>query len=154
METYCTFIANKMKPERVSVIIYDIDNFKSYNDHYSHIKGDEALKRISGNVVRVLEKTDTYLFRFGGEEFVIILPNDTEESARLLASELMYAVRAAAISRDDMPDKSIVTASFGVASGTNEELKDLSIITKADRQLYVGKNSGKDCVAAGGVLYK
>ena len=66
----------------------------------------------------------------------------------------MYAVRAAAISRDDMPDKSIVTASFGVASGTNEELKDLSIITKADRQLYVGKNGGKDCVAAGGVLYK
>ncbi len=154
METYCTFIANKMKPERVSVIIYDIDNFKSYNDHCSHIKGDEALKRISESVVRVLEKTDTYLFRFGGEEFAVILPNDTEESARLLASELMYAVRAAAISRDDMPDKSIVTASFGVASGTNEELKDLSIITKADRQLYVGKNGGKDCVAAGGVLYK
>ena len=152
METYCTFVAEKMKPEKISVIIYDIDNFKSYNDNYSHLKGDEALKQVAKSVVNVLEKFDGYLFRFGGEEFVVILPNVTEDKARIIAGELLEAVRDAAIERDDLPGKSIVTASFGVACGTSGELKNLSLIEKADKQLYISKNSGKDCVAANGVI--
>lgn len=154
MEAYCTFITERMRPAEVSVIIYDIDNFKSYNDHYSHIKGDTVLKRVAESVVKVLERHDSYLFRFGGEEFTVILPNMAEKEARFLASELLDAVRGAAIAREDLPDKSIVTASFGVASGTNEALRDLSLISEADKQLYVSKNSGRDCVAACGVLYR
>ena len=154
MEAYCTFITERMRPAEVSVIIYDIDNFKSYNDHYSHIKGDTVLKRVAESVVKVLERHDSYLFRFGGEEFTVILPNMAEREARFLASELLDAVRGAAIAREDLPDKSIVTASFGVASGTNEALRDLSLIAEADKQLYVSKNSGRDCVAACGVLYR
>lgn len=153
LETYCTFIAEKMMPEKVSVIIYDIDNFKSYNDHYSHMKGDEALRLVAESVVDVLKKSDRYLFRFGGEEFIAVLPDTYEDGARLIASELLGAVRSAAIPRDDLPGKSIVTASFGVACGTSGELKNLSLIAKADKQLYVGKNGGKDCVAANGVIY-
>ena len=154
METYCTYVAEKMAPERVSVIIYDVDDFKSYNDHYSHMKGDEALRRVAGSVVKVLEGSDRYLFRFGGEEFVVVLPDAAEAEARRIAGELLAAVRAAAIPREDLPGKSIVTASFGVACGSSRELSDLSVIAKADRQLYVCKNSGKDCVAAGDVIYK
>ena len=154
MEAYCTFITERMRPAEVSVIIYDIDNFKSYNDHYSHIKGDTVLKRVAESVVKVLERHDSYLFRFGGEEFTVILPNMAEREARFLASELLDAVRGAAIEREDLPGKSIVTASFGVASGTNEALRDLSLIAEADKQLYVSKNSGRDCVAACGVLYR
>lgn len=154
METYCTYVAEKMAPERVSVIIYDVDDFKSYNDHYSHMKGDEALRRVAGSVVKVLEGSDRYLFRFGGEEFVVVLPDVAEDEARRIAGELLAAVRAAAIPREDLPDKSIVTASFGVACGSSRELRDLSVIAKADRQLYVCKNSGKDCVSASDVIYK
>lgn len=154
MESYRTYVAEQLAPEKVSVIIYDIDNFKSYNDHYSHIKGDEALKRIAGSVVQTLAKSDRYLFRFGGEEFVVILPDIAEDEARLIASELLNAVRAAAVPRNDLPGTDIVTASFGVACGTAEELNSLSIITKADKQLYVSKNSGKNCVAAGGIIYR
>ncbi len=154
METYRTFVAEEMKPEKVSVIIYDIDNFKSYNDNYSHMKGDEALKLVAGTVVGVLEKTDRYLFRFGGEEFVVILPNIGEDDARCIASELLNAVRAAAIPRNDLPGTSIVTASFGVACGTSQELNDLSIMAKADKQLYVCKSGGRNCVAANGVIYR
>lgn len=154
MESYRTYVAEQLAPEKVSVIIYDIDNFKSYNDHYSHIKGDEALKRIAGSIVQTLAKSDRYLFRFGGEEFVVILPDIAEDEARQIASELLSAVRAAAVPRDDLPGTDIVTASFGVACGTAEELNSLSIITKADKQLYVSKNSGKNCVAAGGVIYR
>ena len=67
METYCTFVAEKMAPERVGIIICDIDDFKSYNDHYSHLKGDEALKHFAGSMTAVLAASDRYLFRFGGE---------------------------------------------------------------------------------------
>lgn len=154
MESYRTYVAEQLAPEKVSVIIYDIDNFKSYNDHYSHIKGDEALKRIAGSVVQTLAKSDRYLFRFGGEEFVVILPDIAEDEARLIASELLNAVRAAAVPRNDLPGTDIVTASFGVACGTGEELNSLSIIAKADKQLYVSKNGGKNCVAAGGIIYR
>lgn len=154
METYCTFVTEKMMPEKVGVIIYDIDNFKSYNDNYSHMDGDKALKLISESVVKSLVKLDTYLFRFGGEEFVVILPNFSENETRLIAYELLETIRGTAVPRDDLPGKSIVTASFGVACGTSEELKTLSIAAEADRQLYICKNSGKDCVAANGVIFK
>lgn len=154
METYCAFTAEKLAPETVSVIIYDVDDFKSYNDHYSHIKGDEALRLIAESVVRILERMDRYLFRFGGEEFVVILPGIAEDEARRVAIELLGAVRAVAIPRDDLPGRSIITASFGVASASSRELNDLSAIAKADRQLYVCKKDGKDCVAAGNIIYR
>lgn len=54
----------------------------------------------------------------------------------------------------DLPDKSVVTASFGVACGSSKELSDLSVITKADQQLYICKNGGKDCVATDDVIYR
>ena len=154
METYGTFIADKTAPERVSVIIFDVDDFKSYNDNYSHMKGDEALRRVAGSVVGVLAAADRYLFRFGGEEFVAILPGIGEEEARRIAGALLDAVRAAAVPREDLPDRHIVTASFGVACGTGRELKDFSLIAKADRQLYICKNNGKNCVAASGAIYR
>ena len=78
-----------------------------------------------GHAFIKLADDDRYLFRFGGEEFVAILP-----------------------------DKSIVTASFGVACGNSRELSDLSVVAKANKQLYVCKNGGKNCVAASGVIYR
>ena len=154
METYCAFVAEKMMPKKVSVIIYDIDYFKSYNDHYSHIKGDEALKLVAKSVVGVLERFDGYLFRFGGEEFVVILPNVAEDAARRIACELLDAVRKAGIVRGDLPGRRVVTASFGVACGTGEELRDYSLIAEADKQLYICKNGEKDCVAVNGAVFQ
>ena len=142
-----------MKPEKVSAIIFDIDNFKSYNDHYSHMKGDEALKFVAQSIVNVLERSDRYLFRFGGEEFVTILPGVGADEAREIACEFLGAVRSAAIPREDTPGQSIVTASFGIACGTSEDLKDLSLIKEADRQLYISKNGGKDCIAENGEIF-
>lgn len=153
MEAYRTYLAEQQKPAGVSVIIFDIDFFKSYNDHYSHMKGDEALRCICQSVIDVLVKSGRYLFRFGGEEFVVILPDASEEEACALACQLLEAVRTAAIARGDLPDRSIVTASFGVAGGTCHELSSLSIMSKADKQLYICKNSGRDCVSAGGVIH-
>lgn len=111
------------------------------------------LINISECVLNVLDKTGLYLFRFGGEEFVIILPNADESAAVRKSLEMLEAIRSAAILRDDLAKENIVTASFGVAYGTTEELNNLSILFKADRQLYVSKNSGKNSVAASNVLY-
>ena len=107
-----------IKPRRngSASLFFDVDDFKSYNDNYSHMKGDEALRRVAGSVVGVLAAADRYLFRFGGEEFVVILPDIGEEEARRIAGALLDA-RAAAVPREDLPDRHIVTASFGVACG-------------------------------------
>ena len=154
MEVYREFVNERILPEKASVVIYDIDDFKSYNDHYSHVRGDKVLKRISECVIGVLEKTEFYLFRFGGEEFVIILPDVAEDEAARFSLEMLNAIRSAAISRADLEGKDVVTASFGVACGEKDELKDLSVLIRADKQLYVCKSSGKNCVAASDEIFR
>ena len=151
LETYCAFVAEKLTPERVSVIIYDVDDFKSYNDHYSHMKGDEALKRVAGSVVERVRGDEQHGLRRRVRQR---MPQRAENAQLVAQAQRREAVRAAAIPRNDLPDKSVVTASFGVACGSSKELSDLSVITKADQQLYICKNGGKDCVAAGDVIYR
>ncbi len=67
---------------------------------------------------------------------------------------LLEAVRAAAIPREDIPGSPIVTASFGVASGTPTEMRDRSLMIRADGQLYLCKSSGKNCVALRGKIFR
>ena len=153
VDTYAKFIINHAPSKKVGVIIYDIDNFKSYNDNYSHLEGDEVLYRIAESVLNVLEKSDLYLFRFGGEEFGVILPDTDEENVKKLAGELLEAVRAAAIPRTDLPYINTVTASFGVACGSSDELNALLLVAKADKQLYISKTVGKNCVTFSDVTY-
>lgn len=135
----------------------------AYNDIMTGTLNKKALKTYCAfvtekqdpeSVLRVLAQSDQYLFRFGGEEFAVVLPNATEDEARRVACQMLEAVRAAAIPRTDLPDRRIVTASFGVACGTKDELRDLSLAVKADKQLYLCKSGGKNCVAAGGALYR
>ena len=154
MELYRVFLDEVLQPERVSGIICDIDDFKSYNDHYSHVAGDAVLKRVAGSMLAALERDDCYLFRFGGEEFAVLLPEVDEEEACRVARRLLEAVRAAAIPREDIPGSPIVTASFGVASGTPTEMRDRSLMIRADGQLYLCKSSGKNCVALRGKLFR
>lgn len=153
VDTYAKFIINHAPSKKVGVIIYDIDNFKSYNDNYSHLEGDEVLYRIAESVINVLEKSDLYLFRFGGEEFGVILPDTDEENVKKLAEELLEAVRAVAIPRSDLPNSNTVTASFGVACGSSDELNALLLVAKADKQLYISKTVGKNCVTFSDVTY-
>ena len=154
LELYRVFLAEVLQPERISGIICDIDDFKSYNDHYSHVAGDAVLKQVAGSMLAALERDDCYLFRFGGEEFAVLLPEADEEEACRVARRLLEAVRAAAIPREDIPGSPIVTASFGVASGTPAEMRDRSLMIRADGQLYLCKSSGKNCVALRGKIFR
>lgn len=130
-----------------SLIICDIDDFKSYNDTYGHQKGDYALVTVSNNVHKSLRKTDE-LFRWGGEEFVIILPEQDLVSALKVAEHLRIAIQSLALEHKGGEFR-ILTMSFGVGSSNTENVKYISwesVLKEADDQLYRAKLEGKNRV--------
>ena len=135
------------------VILIDVDDFKSYNDTHSHIKGDDALAAVSGAINGVLFKRGLSLFRCGGEEFLILLPDCDEETLLDIAKEVRREVKGLKIKRDD-GKRQYLTITCGVANevATMDNVNELYFITAADKQMYVGKSKGKDCVAFGGEI--
>ncbi len=123
-----------------SIILFDIDDFKLINDTYGHIKGDLILKNISEIVVKELS-IDGYLFRYGGDEFLIVLPNIDKEIASKIANEIKNTVNNY---KFDKIDKT-VTLSMGVMNYKGENDVE-SLILQADRLLYHAKKLGKNIV--------
>jgi diguanylate cyclase (GGDEF)-like protein len=135
----------KRKDTPVSVLMADLDNFKHVNDNQGHFTGDQVLVEVAA---RFLKLTRLYDFagRYGGEEFVIVLPGCSLADAVKRAEDFRCAIAATPVLTDAGPVA--VTCSFGVAedSGTSsaEEL-----INKADEALYCAKRAGRNCVCAG-----
>lgn len=122
-----------------SVIIFDIDDFKYINDKFGHIAGDNVLKSMISNINNRLRKIDI-LARWGGEEFVILLPETSIENAYLVANELRQLVSEINIDYIDN-----FTISLGISEyKINDEIDD--VIKKADQKMYEAKLSGKNCV--------
>jgi diguanylate cyclase (GGDEF)-like protein len=130
-----------------SIIMCDVDDFKVYNDLYGHQQGDYALITASNIIEKSLRKTDE-LFRWGGEEFVIILPEQDIASALKVAEHLRISMQSLSIEHKTS-DFHILTMSFGVSSNATEKIKHLSwesVLKEADDQLYRAKSEGKNCV--------
>lgn len=123
--------------DSVAVIMFDFDHFKSINDTYGHISGDTVLVEIIGEIKKHLRKED-YIIRWGGEEFVIILPGCELENAKQKAELLREAIEE--FSCSICP----VTISLGVAAYDNESYK--AAIDNADQALYKAKNNGRNMV--------
>ncbi len=123
----------------LSGIMFDLDNFKEINDEFGHLVGDNILKAISQLINTVIRKNDQ-LFRWGGEEFIILLPNSDRESAVQLAHRIQSAIK----NTDLSPIKKL-TGSFGV---TSLKKGDTAIIftDRLDKLQYKAKQEGKDCV--------
>jgi two-component system, chemotaxis family, sensor kinase Cph1 len=123
----------------LTVILFDIDNFKQVNDTYGHDVGDAVLKNVAANVKNTLPE-DVSFGRWGGEEFIIIAPNKSLEQGRGIAKLVRQAME------ENVLDKvGVVTASFGVAIlQENDESKD--ILKSADQALYKAKQNGKNKV--------
>lgn len=137
------FVAAKRFGKSLSIILFDIDHFKKFNDVYGHLAGDEILK----NVVRItqmqLRDTDI-LARYGGEEFVILLPSNNAKSALVVAERIRENI--ASYLMDFNEDKVGVTVSMGVAE-CDPEMKTLDELVKlADRAMYVAKDAGRNRV--------
>lgn len=131
----------------LSVIMADIDFFKNYNDTYGHLKGDECLKQIAKVLKSILHRPEDFVGRYGGEEFVIILPGTDAQGALNVAEAARKAVQALAIEHSKSQAAEVVTVSLGVASNGSEDVDSAtSILKTADDALYEAKNAGRNQV--------
>ena len=128
----------------LSVVMFDIDNFKQYNDAYGHLAGDKALVTVARTVNRLARSTD-YVARYGGEEFIVVLPDTHQKNAVLAAERFRAAIND--IESLECP----VSSSFGVSSYLpySKRVVDFDTITEkligeADMALYYSKTQGKN----------
>ncbi len=129
-----------------SIIICDVDNFKLYNDTYGHQKGDYVLVTVANAMKATIRKTDE-IFRWGGEEFVMILPEQDSVSALRVAENVRAAVESLNIEHKNNDPQS-VTISCGVCSNTAGHISWESVLKSADDALYTAKQAGRNCVCA------
>ncbi|MGE5470679.1 MAG: diguanylate cyclase [Bacteroidota bacterium] len=128
----------------LTVIFLDIDHFKSVNDRYGHDAGDLALLALSNSVRRCLRRSDI-LIRWGGEEFVAVLPETPADSVMVLLQRLRRE------GLGQRPDGTPLTASIGVAENLADQVNDWpALVTLADQRMYLAKNQGRDCVVMPG----
>jgi diguanylate cyclase len=127
--------------------MFDLNELKKINDIYGHEVGDLALKTV-GAVLANNARTNDVLARWGGEEFIVVLPNATLEEARVIAERMRLAISRAMIAT--INDSIIISASIGVAASliNDKGVDELNALIKlADRQLYEAKDLGKNCIA-------
>lgn len=127
----------------LSLIICDLDYFKSYNDAYGHQQGDECLKVVAKVLNTQAKRSSDIAVRYGGEEFVIILPNTTLEAAVTIAKNINKAIYSLSIAHKNSRIASCVTITLGVACTDNLE-QNCDLFTTADKNLYLAKNSGRN----------
>ena len=134
----------------LSLIMFDIDHFKSFNDTYGHQDGDEALKRVAQTVRHCMHRSTDLAARYGGEEFAVVL-SDTDNSG---AYNLAQSIRQAVEQLEPLtPDHRRITTSMGVSTRQvkpGDQLADL--INSADQALYQAKKAGRNCVISAAEL--
>lgn len=121
----------------LSALMIDLDTFKQINDTFSHVKGDEVIREVAGILKHTTRPTD-FAGRWGGDEFVILLPGTTLGSALIVASRLQKAFR-----RIQLPDRSYLTASIGCTTASPEET-EAGFYKRMDDALYLAKEGGRN----------
>ena len=132
-----------------SILMCDIDQFKAYNDLYGHMAGDEILKAVASSIRGALRTSDE-LFRYGGEEIVLILPEQDLEKATVAAGRVRSGIEALGIEHKGSR-AGVITISCGVASLLNREYKNdrwETILAHADNALYEAKSAGRNRVCS------
>ncbi|WP_273847230.1 diguanylate cyclase [Rubrobacter calidifluminis] len=132
------------------VALCDVDFFKSYNDHYGHPRGDRVLKTVA-RVLRESCRRGDAVYRYGGEEFLVVLPGQSLKSAALAAERMRAAVEGLAIPHEAREAPRVVTISAGVAPlpvGRRADVEE--VLGAADSALYAAKRSGRNRVCVHG----
>ncbi len=122
-----------------AVLMIDVDHFKQFNDRYGHTMGDEVLRLVGATLSRHFRKTDVP-YRYGGEEFCVLLP-ETNEAEAMFAGERIRA----AVETIDLPVEAHITVSIGVSIGPASMISDT--LERADGALYAAKEAGRNRVA-------
>lgn len=129
-----------------SVLVIDMDYFKHINDTFGHLLGDKTLITVAGAIKNCLRQVDSF-GRFGGEEFVAILPETNLEDAETLARRICQVINKLNIEIDRQ--KVRVTASIGVATFSTQDNNLEEVIERADRAMFAAKNQGRNRVSLG-----
>lgn len=129
----------------MTLLMIDLDEFKGINDRYGHLYGDEILKSSSAAMCAIMRETD-FFARMGGEEFAMLLPETDITAGYQIAERLREAVASVKI---NSPQGSLgVTVSIGVAEMQSDDSEAEAILNRADRALYLAKDSGRNRVAS------
>ncbi len=134
------------KNKRLSLMILDIDYFKVVNDNFGHSAGDELLKQIQKRISENIRVTDL-LVRFGGEEFVVVMPDASVSDAYAVAERIRKIIATEPFALSDKNTTHNVTVSIGITEMQKSDLDNIKkFIVRADRYLYKAKNSGRNKV--------
>lgn len=137
----------------LSLIMFDVDHFKKYNDTYGHLAGDDCLKLIAKTLKSVVSRRFDVIARFGGEEFVIILPETDRAGAQKLAEKIRVAIERLAIPHSSSETAPYITISLGVVTVRSKQLEHREqIIALADKAMYDAKEKGRNCLVVSKVL--
>jgi diguanylate cyclase (GGDEF)-like protein len=144
-DTQCLSAVRNQKD--ISIIMIDIDYYKSYNDNYGHQLGDEILHVVAKEISQYLLRPNDLVARYGGEEFIVLLPETDLEGALHIGEELLAQIKAKRIPHAFSSVSNILTVSAGVSCVIpNQTLNKASLIKNADEAMYLAKNSGRDCI--------
>lgn len=130
----------------LSLILLDVDHFKRYNDHYGHLAGDDCLRAIARVLALGGQRATDVTARFGGEEFVVLLPSTSPRGALEIAKRIRHEVMELALPHVGTP-MGIITVSLGVAcQAPSPRHASDALLQEADSALYRAKQSGRNCV--------
>ena len=132
---------NLQSPESTSIIMLDVDRFKSINDTFGHAAGDAVLKLV-GNVIRKSLRSYDYVGRYGGEEFIIILPTTAREQVETITERIRASIehQAFRLNGNRIP----ITASLGVVTASKDSDAE-EMVKGADAAMYRAKRNGRNC---------
>jgi diguanylate cyclase (GGDEF)-like protein len=136
---------SRREQTQLSVVMMDIDHFKSVNDKYGHLVGDECIKTVAHTLKKALKRTSDDVCRYGGEEFALILPSTDLEGAIVLVEQLRDTIEKTTIQADDESINITISAGIGTATADLNQPEDV-ILALADKQLYAAKNAGRNNV--------
>lgn len=129
----------------LSLIMVDIDYFKEFNDHYGHLAGDKCLVSVADVLCRNASRAHDLTARYGGDEFMIILPETDATSAAVVAKKIMDDLSHRAIANEHAKGKNVLTLSLGIVSCIPSTLDELNVfVNSADEALYKQKQAGRD----------
>jgi diguanylate cyclase (GGDEF)-like protein len=130
----------------ISLFMIDIDHFKKYNDYYGHVAGDECLKAVADVLRQCVRRAGEMVARFGGEEFVLLLPGSDLDHALEVAQSCLELLRQLAIEHKGVGPSATLTFSIGVASATpGLDVQPGTFINAADAAMYRAKMAGRAC---------
>jgi diguanylate cyclase (GGDEF)-like protein/PAS domain S-box-containing protein len=133
--------------QTISMILVDIDYFKEYNDHYGHLQGDACLKQVAVTLGSAIKRPRDFLARFGGEEFVLILPDTDANTATMLAERCRNMIYQEKIEHKMSKIGEWLTVSLGVATMTpSSEDVSITLIDQVDKLLYKAKQNGRNSI--------